>query len=184
MLDATERVTGRVAYTINLELPGMLHAKLLRSTLPHARITRVDLSRARTVPGVALVLSGADVSQRADFSPYFGPVFRDQPILAIDKVRYVGEPVAAVVADDLDAAQEALELIDVEYERLPAVFDAVEALQPGAPLLHESPPKVGATFPDLVIHTRAASNVCNAFRLRKGNIEQGFAEADVVFEDT
>jgi CO/xanthine dehydrogenase Mo-binding subunit len=113
MLDAVERVTGRVPYTIDLQVPGMLHAKLLRSTMAHARIRSIDVARARAVPGVHVVLTGADLAGRPDIQPWYGPVFRDQPILAIDKVRYVGEPVAAVAAIDVDAAQAAIELIDV-----------------------------------------------------------------------
>jgi CO/xanthine dehydrogenase Mo-binding subunit len=184
MIDAVERVTGSVDYTINHELPGMLHAQLLRSTAPHARISRIDVSRARDLPGVWMVVTGEDLKGRRDFSPYYGPVFRDQPVLAIDKVRYVGDPVAAVLAEDSDAAARALELIDVEYEHLPAVFDPLEALASGAPLLHDSPPALGATFSDMVIHTQANSNICNHFKLRKGDVERGFAEADFVFEDT
>lgn len=107
MIDAYERVTGRIAYTINVELPGMATAKLLRSTLPHARIVRLDVSRARRVSGVWAVLTGADLLERGDVFPYFGPVFRDRPVLAIGKVRFVGEPVVAVAAVDADAAQEA-----------------------------------------------------------------------------
>jgi CO/xanthine dehydrogenase Mo-binding subunit len=184
MLDAVERVTGRIDYTINHELPGMLHARLLRSTTPHARIARLDVSRARALPGVWMVVTGQDLESRADFSPYYGPVFRDQPVLAIQKVRYTGDPVAAVLAEDPDVAAQALELIDVEYEHLPAVFDPLEALTDGAPLVHDSPPALGATFSDLVIHTEANSNICNHFKLRKGDVERGFAEADYVFEDT
>jgi CO/xanthine dehydrogenase Mo-binding subunit len=184
MLDAHDRVTGRLAYTINIELPGMLHVRLLRSASAHARILRVDVAKAREVPGVWLVVTGDDVRDRADFQPYFGPVFRDQPILAIDKVRFVGDPVAAVVADDLDAAQEALDLIEVEYEDLPAVFDPIEALKDDAPLVHEGPPKLGGTFPDMIINAEGGSNACNQFRLRKGDVERGFAKADYVFEDT
>jgi CO/xanthine dehydrogenase Mo-binding subunit len=184
MLDGAQRVAGRVPYTINIELPGMLHARVLRSPLPHARITRVDVSRARSVPGVVLVLTGQEVQHRKDLSPFYGPVFRDQPVLAIDKVRFIGDPVAAVVADDLDAAQEALELIDVDYEEVPAVFDPLAALEPGAPLVHDPPPQPAATFPDLIIHTDGASNICNHFKLRKGDVERGFAESDVVYEDT
>ncbi len=184
MVDARERVTGTVSYTINLSVPGMLHARVLRSASPHARLVRVDVSRAREVPGVALVLTGDDVRNRKDFKPYFGPVFRDQPVLAIDKVRYIGEPIVAVVADDLDTAQEALDLVEIEYEDLPAVFDAVEALAEGAPLVHEEPPKAGATFADLVINTEVGTNACNHFKLRKGDVDKGFAEADYVFEDT
>ncbi len=184
MLDAVERVTGRVDYIINRELPGMLHARLLRSTTPHARIVRIDASRARQMPGVWLVVTGDDLKARQDFSPYYGPVFRDQPVLVIDKVRFVGDPVAAVLAEDADIAARALELIDVEYEHLPAVFDPLEALSDGAPRVHDTPPQLGATFSDMVIHTEANTNICNHFKLRKGDVDRGFAEADFVFEDT
>ena len=182
MLDAVQRVTGRAGYTIDLELPGMLHAKLLRSVAPHARIARVDASRARRLPGVVAVLTGADLVGRSDLFPWFGPIFRDQPVVAIDKVRFVGEPVAAVAAVDLDTAQEALGLIDVEYEELPAVFTLDEALVEGAPILHEGPPRIGQTFPDVIVNPRGG-NLCNHFKLRKGDVEAGFAQADHVFED-
>jgi CO/xanthine dehydrogenase Mo-binding subunit len=184
MLDARARVTGRVDYTINHELPGMLHARVLRSIFPHARIRAIDTARAKNLPGVHLVLTGADLRDRKDIFPYFGPVFRDQGILAMDEARFVGDPVAAVVADNLDIAQAALDLIEVDYEELPAVFDPLEALADGAPLVHSEPPRSGATFADLVIHTQASSNVCNYFKLRKGDVDAGFAEADFIFEDT
>jgi CO/xanthine dehydrogenase Mo-binding subunit len=184
MLDARERVTGRIGYTIDIELPGMATAKLLRSTSPHARIARLDVTKARAVPGVYAVLTGADILERSDITPFFGPVFRDRPVLAIGKVRHVGEPVAAVAAVDADAAQEAIDLIDVEYEDLPAVFDVADALASGAPLLHEEPPKAGRTFADIILHTDAGTNICNRFKLRKGDIERGFADADEIFEDT
>ena len=182
MLDAVERVTGRVPYTIDIQVPGMLHAKLLRSTMAHARIRSIDTSRAKAVPGVEAVLTGADLAARTDIQPYYGPVFRDQPILAIGKVRYVGEPVAAVAAIDLDTAQRAIDLIEVEYEELPAAFTLDEALAEDAPLVHEEPPLTGPTFADLIVDQKAGTNLCNHFKLRKGDIEQGFAEADEIFE--
>ncbi len=184
MIDARERVTGRIAYTIDIELPGMAIAKVLRSTVPHARITSLDVSRARLVPGVFAVLTGADLLERADVYPYFGPVFRDRPILAIGKVRYVGEPVVAVAAVDADVAREALDLVEVEYAELPAVFDVDDALADGAQLVHEEPPKAGQTFADIILHGHPGTNICNQFKLRKGDIERGFAEADEIFEDT
>jgi len=182
MVDALARVTGRVGYTIDLELPGMLHAKLLRSVAAHARIARIDASRARRLPGVVAVVTGEDLAGRSDLFPWFGPIFRDQPIVAIDKVRFVGEPVAAVAAVDLDTAQEALGLIEVEYEELPAVFTLDEALAEDAPLLHEGPPRLGQTFPDVIVNPEGG-NVCNHFKLRKGDVDAGFAQADHVFED-
>ncbi len=184
VIDARDRGTGRVSYTINLEAPNMAYAKLLRSRLAHARLVRIDTSRARQVPGVIAVVTGEELAQRKDVNPRFGPVFRDQPMLAIGKVRYVGEPVVAVLAEDLDVAQEALDLVDVEYEELPAVFDAVAALQPGAPLVHEEPPPASATFADLILNTASGTNVCNHFKLRRGDVERAFAGADHVFEDT
>lgn len=183
MIDARQRVTGHVGYTIDLALPGMLHAKLLRSTSAHARIRRVDVSAARAVPGVVAVLTGADLADRSDLQPYFGPVYRDQPILAVDKVRFVGDPVVAVAAVDLDAAREAVSRIEVEYEELPAVFTIDDALADGAPLVHEGPPRTGETFADVIVKPTAGTNICNSFRLRKGDVEIGFAEADEIFED-
>src|SRR6266545_1871032 len=117
-LDVLEKVTGRARYVTDLEMPGMLHAKLLRSPYPHARIARIDTAAARAVPGVSGAVTSADLGW---CDPYFGPAFRDRPILAIDVVRYEGEPVAAAVAEDEAAAREALERIDVEYEPLTPV---------------------------------------------------------------
>ncbi len=178
MVDARQRVTGNVGYTIDRSLPGMLHAKLLRSTAAHARIRRVDVSRARKVPGVVAVITGQDLLDRPDIEPFFGAVYRDQPILATDKVRFVGDPIAAVAARDLDAAREAIALIDVEYEELPAVFDIDAALAAGAPPLHDGPYQAPG------VKLQAGTNICGTFRLRKGDIDAGFAEADEIFEDT
>jgi CO/xanthine dehydrogenase Mo-binding subunit len=183
MIDARERVTGRVPYTINVELPGMLHAKVLRSESPHARLIRVDASRARELPGVVAVLTGDDILAMDSIQPRFGPVLRDQPILAYGKVRFVGEPVAAVAAVNADVAAEALDLIEVDYEELPAVFDADAALADGAPVIHEEPPHPGPTFADIILHTGGGTNMCNHFKLRRGDVEAGFAEAVHIFED-
>ncbi len=184
MIDALDRVTGRVPYTINFQPAGMLHVKLLRSASAHARIVRLGVSRARSVPGVVAVVTGQDLVQRTDLSPYFGPVLRDQPVLAVGKVRYVGEPVVAVAAEDLDAAQEALDLVEVEYDELPGVFEPVASLAADAPVLHEEAPVKSSLFADVIVHNRPGSNQCNYFRIRKGDVEKGFAEADHVFEDT
>jgi CO/xanthine dehydrogenase Mo-binding subunit len=184
MVDARDRVTGTVDYVINMSLPGMLHALVLRSTAPHARIVRIDTDQAKRVPGVVTVLTGADIAAHPEIRTRYGPVFRDQPILAVDRVRYVGEAVVAVAADNRDAARAALDLVEVEYEELPAVFSFEDALAEDAPLVHPEPPNEGATFADVILHAHAGTNVCNDFRLRKGNIEDGFAAADYIFEDT
>ncbi|MBI4494956.1 MAG: xanthine dehydrogenase family protein [Chloroflexi bacterium] len=164
MVDAVERVTGRVQYTLNLELPGMLVGRILRSTQPHARLARVDARAAERLPGVLAVVTRDDLRDRERFDPFFGPLVRDQPVLALDQVRYVGEAVAAVAAVDEATAEQALELIEVEYEPLPAVFDPEAALAPEAPVLH------------------GESNVMDRYQVRRGDVEQGFREADLVFE--
>ena len=184
MIDGRERVTGKIAYALNVRVPGMLVGRILRSTRPHGRILSVDTSRAERVLGVVAVVSRDDLVGQDVIFPYFGPVIRDQGIVAIDKVRYVGDPVAAVAALDEDAAQEALDCIDVEYEDLPWVTDEVEAMQPGAPVVHESLPRAAASFGDIVLHTEEGTNCANHFTLRKGDVERGFADADFIYEDT
>ncbi len=182
MLDANLRVRGRVAYAMDATLPGMLHAKLLRSPHAHARLVSIDTSRAKALPGVHAVITGPDLAARDDLYPYYGPIFRDQAILVIDKARFVGDPVAAVAAVDLDTAQAALELIEVEWQELPAVLTLEAALAPVA-IVHDEPPRLGQTFADIIVRTEANTNICNHFKLRKGDIEAGFAAADHIFED-
>ena len=127
-LEAREKVTGRAEYTHNLRLPGMLHGKGFRSTVGHGRIKSIDTSAAKTVSGVYRVITAEDVI-RVIPHPYYGPAFHDQPILAIGKVHYVGEPVAVVLAEDPHVAEAAAALIVADYEELPAVDDEVEAAQ-------------------------------------------------------
>ncbi len=182
--DAQERVTGQAHYVLNLELPGLLTGRILRSPHPHARVVRVDVSRAARLPGVLAVLSRADLENQTAICPRYGRVYRDQTIVAIDRVRFVGEPVAAVAAVDDDVAAEVLDLIEVEYEPLPAVFDPEEAIRPGAPLLHDPRPEATPAFAALMGVEPEASNVCNHFKLRHGDVEQGFAASDYVYEDT
>ena len=182
MIDAVERVTGAVPYVLNLELPGMAIGRILRSSRPHARLLKVDASRAARLPGVVAVLTRDDLLDQSALDPYYGPVIRDQPIVALDKVRFIGDPVAAVAAVDDDVAQEALDLIELEYEDLPAVYEPEQALAPGAPILHEQPPELGSGFADIILHRGQASNLCNHFKLRKGDVEQGFRGADLIFE--
>jgi len=130
-VEGPAKVTGLIKYTADVDRPGVLWGKVLRSPLPHARILNVDTSRARNLPGVKAVITGRDVSPRL-----VGASLKDMPVLAQDRVRYVGEEVAAVAAVDADTAEEAVALIQVEYEELPAVFDPVEAMKPDAPIMH------------------------------------------------
>ena len=182
MLDANLRVRGRVPYAMDAKMPGMLHAKLLRSPHAHARLVSIDATAARALPGVVAVVTGPDLANRDDIYPYYGPIFRDQSVLVIDKARFVGDPVAAVAAIDLDTAQAALDLIEVEWEELEPVLTLEDALAAGS-IVHDEGQRLGQTFADIIVHTEANSNVCNHFKLRKGNIEEGFAQADHIFED-
>src|SRR4051794_11360374 len=125
-LEAREKVTGRTEYVHHLRLPGMLHGKIFRSTIPHGRIKRIDVTAARALDGVHAVVTIDDIRSIIPH-PYYGPAFHDQPILADGKVRFAGEPVAVVLAADRHVAEEAVGLIKAEYEELPAVYDEVEA---------------------------------------------------------
>src|SRR6202047_2405072 len=134
-LEAREKVTGRAEYTHNLRLPGMLFGRIFRSTVAHGRIRSIDTSAAKAVPGVYRVVTSEDV-RKVIPHPYYGPAFHDQPILAIDKVHYVGEPAAVGLAEDPHVAEQAAALIVAAYDELPAVFDEVEAAQ-NKVLVHE-----------------------------------------------
>jgi CO/xanthine dehydrogenase Mo-binding subunit len=186
MVDAVARVSGAIDYVLNHELPGMLHAAVLRSPHAHARIVRVDATAAAALPGVRAVLTGADIADRADLVPTFGFFIRDQSAVATDRVRYAGEPVAAVAARDRATALEALDLITVEYDPLPAVFDVEAALLPGAPILHPGPRVLASRRPDIVARQPGfeGTNVIHLFTQRRGDLAAGFAEADVVVERT
>jgi CO/xanthine dehydrogenase Mo-binding subunit len=176
------KVTGRAEYVHNLVLPGMLHGKIFRSSVAHARIKCIDVSAARAVEGVHRVVTGEDIRAVIP-NPYYGPAFHDQPILALDKVRYVGEPVAVVLAADPHIAEEAAQQIVVEYEELPAVYDEIEAVTSKA-IVHELLKPAG-TFPDLKhLEGRRATNIALDFHLRRGDAARAFAEADHVFEHT
>jgi CO/xanthine dehydrogenase Mo-binding subunit len=181
-LEAHAKVTGRTEYIHNLSLPGMLHAKILRSTAAHARILSIDTSAAQAVPGVHSVITGADIC-RIIPHPYYGPAFHDQPILALEKVHYVGEPVAVILADDPYVATEALHLISVEYDPLPAVFNEVEAATSKA-IVHDVLRPAG-TFPDLKhLEGRTNTNIALDFHLERGDVDKAFATAEHVFEHT
>ena len=175
--EGPDKVTGQARYTADVLLPGMLWGKVLRSPFPHARIVSIDTSKAKALPGVHAVVTGQDIPDRR-----VGRRLKDFPVLARDRVVFVGEKVAAVAAESPDIAEEALLLIDVEYEDLTAVFDPFEAMQPDAPVLHpDLASYIGLPAPASTI---AENNVFAHNVWSKGDIELGFAEADLIFEHT
>jgi CO/xanthine dehydrogenase Mo-binding subunit len=179
-LESWLKVTGRAEYVHNLRLPGMLYGKIFRSTVAHGRIKRIDVSAAQGVAGVYRVITAKEVCEVVP-DPYYGPAFHDQPILAIDKVRYVGEPVAVVLASDPHVAEEAVHLIEAEYEELPAVYDEVEAMTSKA-IVHDALKPAG-TFPDLKhLKGRTRTNVALDFRLRRGDVQKSLKGAERIFE--
>lgn len=162
--DSVEKVRGEAKFTADLSLPGMLYGKILRSPYPHAKILNIDTSEAEKLPGVRAVITG-----QKDTLPYkWGvvPYTRDYQLLPIERVRYVGQEVAAVAATDEDTAKRALDLINVDYEPLPAVFDPEEAMKEGAPSLHDDKP----------------GNICVAVEIDEGEVDKALAEADFVLE--
>jgi 4-hydroxybenzoyl-CoA reductase alpha subunit len=162
-IDSIAKVTGEAQYTVDLKMPGMLHGQILRSPLPHAKIKSIDISKAAELKGVHAVITAEDVPLNK-FS--FFQWLADKTILCSDKVRYVGDEVAAVAAIDEDTAEHALDLIEVEYEPLPAVFSVEEAMRPGAPLIHDKEKNVG-------------------FRVERlfGDPDKAFEECDYICED-
>ena len=179
-LEARAKVSGRAEYVHNMRLPGMLYGKIFRSTVAHGKIRHLDTSAAAATDGVYAVLTGEDI-RRLIPEPWFGPAFHDQPILALEKVHFVGEPVAVVLASDPHIAEQALQAIDADYEELPAVFDEVEAAR-SETVVHEILKPAG-TFADLKhIAGRKHTNITLDYRLRRGDVEKGFAAADRVFE--
>lgn len=169
------KVSGSARYAADIIIPGTLWVKVLRSQLPHAIIKSVDISKALTVPGVHTVLTGKDIQ-----GPRIGRRVRDMPVLAGEKVRFIGEKVAAVAADTEEAADEAVGLIEVDYEELAAVFDPIEAMNEGSPILHTNI----NSYKGLPEPVKEPTNVFIVKTWRTGNIEQGFKEADRIFEDT
>src|SRR5947209_16187611 len=181
-LEAHDKVTGRAEYTHTMRLPGMLHAKIFRSTVAHGRIKSIDVSAAREFPGVHRVVTIDDVRKVVP-NPYYGPAFHDQPILAAGKVHYVGEPVAVVLATDPHVAEAAAQTIVAEYDELQAVFDEVEAMTSAA-IVHDVL-KPAHMFPDLKhLQGKTNTNVALDFHLRRGDPGRAFAAADHVFEHT
>ena len=174
-VDARDKVTGGTIFGVDLKIAGMLYAKVLRSPIPHGRIGHIDIEKAKSLPGVAAVVTGEE------FSALFGATVGDQGFLARDKVRLVGDAVAAVAAVDLDTAEEAIALINVEYEPLPGLFDPVASMKNREILIHEDLERYSVApgiFPV------PGTNICNHFKLRKGDVDRAFQESEVVLEDT
>lgn len=160
--DALDKVLGKAKFSGDITMPGMLQVKVLRSEMPHARILRIDTAKAEAVPGVHAVITAKDIPG----DNAHGIVIKDEPVLAAEKVRKIGEPLAVVAAETEEIAEAALSLIQVETEELPAVFDTAEAMKPAAPQVHEK------------------GNVMSLRKIRKGDVAQAFAEAAVVVEQT
>lgn len=187
--DSPEKVTGQVQYVADIKPKGLLHAKLLRSPHAHARILKIDTSRAKALPGVRAVVTAGDIPQLKKKAPT-----RAHAVLAIDRVVFVGQPVAAVAADELAIAEEALDLIDVQYEVLAAAVDPLKSMQPGAPPVAELGTKADTS--EALAHSGVAAmksdtaepakavNVSQQARIQKGDVAKAFAESDHVLEKT
>lgn len=176
--DAEEKLRGKAQFAGDIVVPRMLHGKVLRSPHPHARIVSIDASEAEKMPGVVCALTAVDLS---DLDPYWGHAIRDRPVVAIDRVRFAGEPVAAVAAEDEATAAAALERIVVDYEELEVVGTIEHALAPDAPLVNEGPLRQGL-FHGLGELAPAQGNICYRYRIDRGEIEAVFAHADFVVE--
>src|SRR5579859_4455096 len=173
-IEGRDKVTGATRYTVDVQLAGMLFARVLRSQVPHARLRKVDTAAARARPGVHAVLTGPDIG-----NVRVGSTIRDMPVLAAERVCYAGEPIAAVAAETPELAEQAVALVDVEYEELPGVFDAERAISTTAPVVHpERSSYAGA--PQLP----SIPNIQGYNLIEKGDVETGFAVADRVFEHT
>lgn len=201
--DAWEKVTGATKYVDDIHFGAtLLHAQVLRSPHAHARILSIDTAAAERLPGVRAIVTGREFPQSV------GLYLADRPIYAVDRVRFVGEPVVGVAADTLEIAREAVKLIKVEYQELPGIFDPVSGAKKGVMLIHDKPRtadlwwqgqdcvKTEVNAEDTIIHENLSSytcvpfifpvpgtNISNHFKIRKGDIEKGFEEADVVMEN-
>lgn len=173
--EGADKVSGKIRYAADIEFPAALSAKILRSSLPHARIVGIDTAKAAKLAGVRALITGADVA-----GVMVGLRMKDMPLLAQDRVRYVGEPIAAVAADNDEIAEEALNLIDVQYEQLPFVTDPVEAIRPGAPVLHDNP----AAYKNAPERDTELPNVQSCGKWSNGDVDAGFKKAARIFEHT
>jgi CO/xanthine dehydrogenase Mo-binding subunit len=173
-VEGEQKVGGKALYAVDVVLPDLLWVKALRSPIPHGRIKRIDATNALAIPGVKAVLTGGDLA-----GVKIGKKIVDMPLLADGVVRYIGEKVAVVAAETEEAAERAVDLIDVDYEALPVVADPVQAMQPDAPLLH---PNV-AEYRELLHKIETPSNVFVHLTWNKGDLEEGFRQSDVVVEN-
>ena len=175
-VEGTDKVTGAARYSADVDLPGMLWAVNVLSPHAHARILSIDTSRARAVPGVRIALTGSDVPDKR-----MGRHLKDQPVICRDRVRFVGDKVAVVAGDTREAAEEAALLVDVQYEELPAIFDPVATMQPGAPAIHPDARSYEGFHAEIPVDF---PNVCGYRAHRQGDVAAAFAEADLVLEHT
>ena len=178
-VDALEKVTGKAIYGDDLIFPNLLYGKVLRSKFAHAKILRIDTSDAEKFPGVKAIVTGKEFATKFD-NPLVGSPLADQPFLAVEKVRYIGEPIAVVAAINQEIAEDALDLIRVEYEQLSAVLNVEDALKYDMPLVHENFNNFRYSPGFKPVEN---SNVCCYKEITNGNIEQGFRKADFIFED-
>jgi CO/xanthine dehydrogenase Mo-binding subunit len=173
-VDGYEKVIGKAQFVADLDLSRALQARVVRSTLAHAHILKLDCSRALAVPGVKTVVTGADCPRR------IGHAMVDQFPIAVDKVRFLGEPVAVVVASSEEATDQAASLVEVEYEPLPLSLHPRQSAEPGAPLIH---PELGEYTHDPLLHPIPGTNICHHYQLRRGDAEAAVARADLVVEN-
>jgi CO/xanthine dehydrogenase Mo-binding subunit len=179
--DAVEKVTGEAKYTGDFSFPGLLEAKALRSVFPHALIESVDTRKAESLDGVVAILTRDDLK---DIDPFYGHCLRDRPLIAIDHVRYMGEPVAVVAAENCEIAETALSLIEVRYKELPCLATVEDALIEGAPVLHESVAGVGEFHEMGGVGEQRRPNVCHHEHFEKGDTLKAFDEADEIIEES
>ena len=176
--DAEEKLRGAAEFVGDIVVPRMLHGKVLRSPFAHAKVLSIDTTEAESLPGVVCVLTGADLS---DLDPYWGHAIKDRPIVALERVRFAGEPVAAVAAEDEATAAAAVNAIRVEYEELPVAGTVDEALAADAPLVHEGELRPGL-FHGLGELPPRDGNICYRYRIDRGELQAVFARADLVVE--
>jgi CO/xanthine dehydrogenase Mo-binding subunit len=180
-IDGVDKVTGAAKFTGDLNFPDLLEAKVLRSPLPHALIESIDVSKAQALPGVVAVLTRDDLK---DIDPYYGNCLRDRAVVATDRVRFVGEPVAVVAAEDGLIAEEALALIEVGYKELPCVANIDAALAEGAPLLHDQQAGSGEFHDVAGVGEHFGGNICHRESFTKGDPDKAFADVDEIIEET